>query len=331
MQDPPFFSVIVPTYRRAQLLERALASVLAQRFSDFEVLVTDDDREGDEVEQAVQRIAAGDKRLRVVRNSGPAGQVGNTNNGLHAARGQWLKILHDDDILYPDCLETFYKCIRVAGRGRRISLACCQSDSILLSGTVRKWRGNNVGGDCELLESPFVALAMYLQESIGSSVPSCVCIHRELAKAHCCEMPAHQDLRSCVDTLWALQLGSIGDRLIINRALVGKYEEPSSVTAGLSDADLDHEFHLLRGLQFQVIPDACRPPPLYVAQQTLSLQRAMHRLIVRRQPLQALRLARRAWLPAAWVLLIRQALARRWPMLRTTRRERIAIPEMVVD
>lgn len=46
MTDAPLFSVIIPTYGRAELLRSALSSVLSQTVPDFEVLVVDDGGQG---------------------------------------------------------------------------------------------------------------------------------------------------------------------------------------------------------------------------------------------------------------------------------------------
>ncbi|NVJ03408.1 glycosyltransferase, partial [Myxococcus sp. AM009] len=59
----PLFSVIIPTYNRARLLEAALASVFAQEERDFEVLVVDDGSTDDTLET----LARYGERVRVLR------------------------------------------------------------------------------------------------------------------------------------------------------------------------------------------------------------------------------------------------------------------------
>lgn len=310
----PFFSVVIPTFRRPKLLREAVESVLGQTCGDFEVVVSDDEDPPGEAWAMLQEFSERDNRIRAVRNHGPRGQVHNTNNAIREATGVWIKPLHDDDILYPRCLESFFQCLRRPS-SEGISLACCRSDLIRLSGDVKPWRPRCRRPAVEVVTRRNVVLAMYLQEDIGSSIPSCICVHRAGLLKNEAWMPQHPDLFSSVDSHWALVLGTLGHRLVINAALVGKREEPASVTANTSDEALDREQIIIRQLQFPKIAKDLRPPSLPVVIQSLALRRAAHRLFKRRRPMEALRLALKARHPAAWLLTARSALSARWPDL----------------
>ena len=101
---PPLVSICVPMYNGEPYLEACLASISAQSFGDFEVVVTDDASTDRSFE-----IAAGharrDARFRVRRNPHRLGLVGNWNHCLAASRGEWIKLLFDDDLLESRCLE----------------------------------------------------------------------------------------------------------------------------------------------------------------------------------------------------------------------------------
>ena len=101
IKTPPFFSVVIPTYRRPEYLAEALASVLKQTFQDFEVIVVDDDTE--EQGRAVVE-SFGDKRVSYVRNDRQRGGAGTRNAGIFRATGQWVAFLDDDDIWMPEKL-----------------------------------------------------------------------------------------------------------------------------------------------------------------------------------------------------------------------------------
>jgi glycosyltransferase involved in cell wall biosynthesis len=112
----PKISVILSTYSRnhgdittANLLRRALDSVLAQTYTDFEFIVIDDASE-DGSRQVVEEYAAKDSRIVLVkqdRNSGaPAVRY---NQGIEMAKGELIYFAFDDDALFPNCLETFVK------------------------------------------------------------------------------------------------------------------------------------------------------------------------------------------------------------------------------
>jgi glycosyltransferase involved in cell wall biosynthesis len=100
----PTVSVGIPTYNRAEGLQRALESVLAQSERDFEVIVADN-ASSDETAQVVELAAARDPRVRSIRQPHNVGLTTNFNTVLGAARGRYAMVLADDDWLEPDYLE----------------------------------------------------------------------------------------------------------------------------------------------------------------------------------------------------------------------------------
>lgn len=91
----PKVSVVIPTCNRPNLLSRALRSVLAQTFQDFEVIVVDD---GDVVR--VQGVVAGfgDPRIHYVKNDPPKqGGCVTRNFGIQKSQGEFVAFLDDDD------------------------------------------------------------------------------------------------------------------------------------------------------------------------------------------------------------------------------------------
>lgn len=97
----PTVSVIIPVYNRAHLLKRTLGSVLAQTFTDFEVLVVDD-CSLDSPEPVI--AAYGDSRLRYLRQSKNKGVAAARNRGLREARAPYVAFLDDDDEWLPEKL-----------------------------------------------------------------------------------------------------------------------------------------------------------------------------------------------------------------------------------
>ena len=99
------FSIVVPVYNRAKLVQRALRSCFAQT-GDFEVIVVDDGSADGSV-AAVKAIS--DPRLTLIvheqnRGVGPA-----RNTGVAAARGEWIVCLDSDDELLPGAIEAMDK------------------------------------------------------------------------------------------------------------------------------------------------------------------------------------------------------------------------------
>ncbi len=103
MASPPAISVVVPTRNRRALLEDSLASVFAQSFEDWELIVVDDASEDDTWEW-LERLD--DRRVRAIRLPARLQQSGARNTGVRAARAEIVLSLDDDDLLAPRALET---------------------------------------------------------------------------------------------------------------------------------------------------------------------------------------------------------------------------------
>ena len=101
MNATPCFSVVIPLYNRAQLIESTLRSVLGQSFQDFEVVVVDDGSV-DEPEAVLARMA--DARIRYVRQENQGANVAR-NRGIDEARGRYIAFLDSDDRFLPHHLE----------------------------------------------------------------------------------------------------------------------------------------------------------------------------------------------------------------------------------
>jgi glycosyltransferase involved in cell wall biosynthesis len=100
---PPFITVIIPTHNRATMIERALQSVYAQTWRDFELIVVDDGSTDGTSELAMVR--SGDPRLRVLRLPENRGVSYARNVGVRAASAPWIAFLDSDDEWLPAKLE----------------------------------------------------------------------------------------------------------------------------------------------------------------------------------------------------------------------------------
>lgn len=99
-QSQPLVSVVLPTYNRAELLRRAVASVRVQSYTQWELLVVDDGGDADS-ERVVE--AAGDERIRWMRID-HQGVCAARNAALEAAKGELIAYLDDDNVMDPDWL-----------------------------------------------------------------------------------------------------------------------------------------------------------------------------------------------------------------------------------
>ncbi|MBR8837401.1 MAG: glycosyltransferase family 2 protein [Stigonema ocellatum SAG 48.90 = DSM 106950] len=108
------FSVVITTYNRIRLLQRAINSALNQTIA-CEVVVADDcssDNTEDYVKSLSKDLAAlGDSRLVYIRHEVNKGHAATVNTGVSNASGDWIKFLDDDDYLAANCLEEMAKAI----------------------------------------------------------------------------------------------------------------------------------------------------------------------------------------------------------------------------
>lgn len=97
----PFWSVMIPTYNGTKYLEQTLKSILIQDpgLEKMQIEVVDDCSTSDDPERLVQEIGQG--RISFYRNPQNMGLVGNWNSCIQRARGHWVHILHQDDIVLP--------------------------------------------------------------------------------------------------------------------------------------------------------------------------------------------------------------------------------------
>ena len=96
----PAVSVLMPVFNAEATLERAVASVMAQDFADWELLLADDGS-ADGSQALAQRLAATDGRIRVLASAVNTGAAAARNRALAAARGRYIAFLDSDDEWLP--------------------------------------------------------------------------------------------------------------------------------------------------------------------------------------------------------------------------------------
>ena len=98
----PYVTVTIPMYNNALFILETINSVLAQTFTDFELLIYDDHST-----DASYDIAASltDSRIKLFRNSENLGPAGNWNRAISKVRGKYVKLVCGDDLLFPEGLE----------------------------------------------------------------------------------------------------------------------------------------------------------------------------------------------------------------------------------
>lgn len=104
-QKMPLVSVVLPTYNRATLLSRAIESILAQDYPNFELIIVDDGST-DNSPQIIAQYVKKSSKIRTFRNPQNKGISFSRNVGNKMALGKYIAVMDSDDISMPHRLRT---------------------------------------------------------------------------------------------------------------------------------------------------------------------------------------------------------------------------------
>ena len=133
MSARPLVSICVPAFNAARWIHGALESALAQTYEEFELVVSDN-ASTDETAEIARGF--GDPRVRVETAARTVGPVQNHNRAIRLSRGAFVKFLHADDLLRPQCLEEM---VELALEDDRIGLVFAPRDVLLEQATDPEW------------------------------------------------------------------------------------------------------------------------------------------------------------------------------------------------
>jgi len=120
----PKVSIVIPTYNRAGYVKEAMQSVLNQTFVDLELVIVDD-TSTDQTTQAVEGFK--DKRIRYHRNSENIGITKNWNKSVELARGEYIVVFHDDDLMLP---ENIARKTDILDKNTNVGMVCSSAQII---------------------------------------------------------------------------------------------------------------------------------------------------------------------------------------------------------
>ncbi|MFH1188283.1 MAG: glycosyltransferase family 2 protein [bacterium] len=108
----PYFSIITPTYKRANALRRAIFSVMGQNYQDFEMIIINDSPD-DESYKDIDDVFI-DSRIRYIKNERNKGVNFSRNRALDlvSMESDWVIFLDDDDYFASDTLKIFSDLIK---------------------------------------------------------------------------------------------------------------------------------------------------------------------------------------------------------------------------
>jgi Glycosyltransferases, probably involved in cell wall biogenesis len=165
--DNKLVSCIIPSYKRAETLRRAINSALAQTYKDIEVLVVDDNIAGDEYSLALQQIIdeyKDDNRVILISQPKHINGAEARNAGVRAAKGYYIAFLDDDDEWLSDKIE------------RQVKIMDSDPELGGVAGGATFWKG-----DTEVTSLPGIKIAdedlllMVLLRKVGLATSTFLC------------------------------------------------------------------------------------------------------------------------------------------------------------
>lgn len=96
-------SIVIPYHGRLSLFKETLESLRKQSFKDFEVVISDDTNDTENIKMLIDSYS--DLHIKYVKSSINLGAISNTLQGINNASNNFIHILHTDDILSPNCIQ----------------------------------------------------------------------------------------------------------------------------------------------------------------------------------------------------------------------------------
>lgn len=212
MSSQPLVSVVTPVYNGAAFLAECIESVQRQSYTHFEHVILDN-ASTDETRAIAESYARLDRRIRVVTNEATLPIIENWNRSMRliADASAYCKILHADDVLYPNCLEQM---MRVA----------LEHPSVGLVGSLRQ-RGDYV--ECEGLPrdrevfSGTEVARLFMAQKVFALAPSSGMIRADLVRGRYPtfypQQFLHADLAVYLDLLDRVDFGFVHEILCFSR------------------------------------------------------------------------------------------------------------------
>lgn len=233
------FSIVIPTYNGEKFVEQAIQSVLQQSRLADEIIISDDNSQ-DSTLAICQKYVG---RIKISCNpNGPSGFVNGWNNGIAHAQGDYISILHQDDLLAPTFLEEIEKAINCYPDVKHLFVPCNYIDANnkiirepdYCTEEIKRYTGKE-----------YVDAYRYVGHPHIHRCPGVV-THRDIFKV--CQYRA--EAGHIADDDFFYRVGQYTDAVGILKPLASYREHGESETGHLKDAEL--VMRLLRDVNFQL-------------------------------------------------------------------------------
>jgi len=293
------FSIVITTYNRLELLQRAVKSALAQTLPAEVVVV--DNASSDGTGAYLRHL---ENQVVYYRNTTNTSHAGAVNAGAKVATGDWIKLVDDDDYLAPHCLETM-----AAAIAHHPDAVICSCQAIQVDPQGRELSRTPITGPGRAFYIPQAAIHYgMLVEAVPFGTPIQVAVRRDaLLNSGGWDLT----MTSCDDIDSWIRVADYGDALFINECLAYRTQWPGGYDQKIPLQQRLATNRLIKERIYHHLSPAYQPqaPRLATVQAYLNLHWALVAL-KQKQLGTALQLGWPACLsPSAWQLL-RQA--RQW-------------------
>lgn len=243
--DPPGSTVVIPAFNSAWSIGRTIASVLAQTWRDFELIVVDDGST-DNVAETVAAFAEADPRVRMVRQAN-RGLARARNRGIEEARSDAVALIDADDLWHPRFLEKLVAALEEcpdAPFAYAFSFRVDIDDRLIASPPWKKTPRHDFVGLLTVNSVGNGSAALYRREAL-------------LAVGGFDETLKLRDAQGAEDWKLCLQLAARGQPVLVPEYLVGY----RLVETGMSQAQPARQLHAIRTVisdirsQFPDVPE----------------------------------------------------------------------------
>lgn len=281
---------------------------MAQTYTDWELVISDDENGDGESWQWLVKLAKADNRVIIVKNEQSRhGQIWNVNNALRHCSGDWIKPLFDDDGMLPKCLETF------------VAIATKHPELAMIGARAESWRnGVKVGDEADFTQSEIELIpdglearkAMCLYDTWNGRTPTHVMIRGDVVRRGAV-MVEDDEFKHPLDVRWFGRILEHGGMGFSNQVLV--QERQGETASGTSELWTQEGFltEELRRVYREIYmrakerEDISNWPSLKAIDAQICGVRGLYHLTKKQIPWAIKYLSRLMIMPTAWPLVLR--------------------------
>ena len=229
LDHTPFFTIAIPTYKRAGLLKEAIDSALNQEgFEELNVNVCDKNPERNDETEMLMKLYKDNPKVTYYKHTQNVGMAGNWNKCALLSDSDKIVLLHDDDIIYPNALKIMCSCLSFMKNDW--SLLKPELDKFVTIDQISKKEGSSL--------SLHKLSRINFYESCPVGAPSCILINRsKLISIGGVDAKRYP----CIDYEMSLKLSEKGDAYLLEGDMsLGGYRVANNES--LSEKTMDNYF-----------------------------------------------------------------------------------------